>query len=473
MKKLKTVAALLIVLAMMFAVAACDSGDSGTTPTPAPPVDPGPGTPAATPDPGSDPEPEGPVYDMEGRTIRFGAHWKFYDFLTGDDPPDPATSEDYEIDMMKYENLLRVQDRYNVKFEWIASDWGMMLENLVSSTMAGDPWAEIMTVEGNWLMPGLMQDLFLSSDEFVRPQNDIANEQMVMKWDGALFGRDVIFRLVEPNFYGAFLGYNRDMVNALGLDDPGEIYDRGGWTWDVFMDMAMRAVNADKRGFSGIPNQNWKNWMASNGVKMVDEATGRVMADTPAMLNVLQFMQDMFFTNKVAYVYNDDIWSWDGGGVYNDGDSLFWTWYHWEIPYTADSPLPFNFGIISYPKGPDNPHGYTYSKGPWGWGLIRGIEEPEWVYTIYEELHHWFGDDRGLMDDDVFDYLATKITNQADLNRLLHLSTNTGLSDLSENVPDADHWRLAVPVATGEMTPAQVVESRKQELQDAVDQIFG
>jgi len=461
---------------MFIVLTACGGGSDAAEETPSP-ADPNGTTQEETPPPTEEPgdpvDPEDPedqnlIHDMGERTIRLGAHWNIYPFDSSSARPDPATSDNYEADVMMYERMRAIEQMYNVRFEIVNVDWGMMQETLVTSVLAGDPWADIMQIEGPWFIPAIMNDLILPSEEFVRPHNDIAGPQEVMRWDGQYFGRYWIFRETELNIYGAFLGYNRDILDALGLPDPGELANRGEWTWDAFMEMAITATTGDTHGFSGTLNRHAFNFIASNGVPIVNQISLSHNLDSPALMNAFQFIQDMYFTHRVAYLTNDDIWSWDADWEFRNGNSLFFGWYHWMIP-SGDEALPFNYGIVPFPIGPDNTSGTTHFNGPWGRGLLRGTADPEWVYTIFEDLTRWWGDDRGILDDDGITYLATILHTMDDINRLVDLSTYTGLPDVSENVPGLDAWRIWVPVALGEMTVAQAIETYRLEIENAID----
>ncbi|WP_054739783.1 hypothetical protein [Cellulosilyticum ruminicola] len=35
-----------------------------------------------------------------------------------------------------------------------------------------------------------------------------------------------------------FLGVNEDIISGLGIEDPVELYEKGQWTWDKFLEIA-------------------------------------------------------------------------------------------------------------------------------------------------------------------------------------------------------------------------------------------
>lgn len=41
------------------------------------------------------------------------------------------------------------------------------------------------------------------------------------------------------------IGYNMEMIENAGLEDPYDLWKRGEWTWDVFLDYAQKLTTGE------------------------------------------------------------------------------------------------------------------------------------------------------------------------------------------------------------------------------------
>lgn len=108
-------------------------------------------------------EPEEEIRDLGGRVIKVAAWWDMT-------PQGGTPSGDRQVARRE-----EMEKKYNFKFEYVNIPWEEVTETYTASVMAGDPAADIFTVEDNWL-PGLVNKGFVQPlDEFFDFSDD--------KWD--------------------------------------------------------------------------------------------------------------------------------------------------------------------------------------------------------------------------------------------------------------------------------------------------
>src|SRR5690606_20947894 len=77
--------------------------------------------------------------DFGGRAIRWATWW-----YSG---PEPGRSEREDL---RLKREAEVGKKYNVKFEYVNVPWGEFVAKYITTVMAGDAMAEIVSVQTDW-----------------------------------------------------------------------------------------------------------------------------------------------------------------------------------------------------------------------------------------------------------------------------------------------------------------------------------
>jgi len=146
------------------------------------------------------------------------------------------------------------------------------------------------------LRPWMAKEKNLSWDAFPP-----AAVQLVTWLDGTIWGMPI-------DVYPSFTFFNEDLFNEMGLANPAELGPKG-WTWESMLNAAKK-LTKDKDGDGnidqyGIDNRLWAWWgtaVHQAGGQLYDRAIcpTRATFNNPAVIQALQFVQDLYWKHKVA-----------------------------------------------------------------------------------------------------------------------------------------------------------------------------
>ncbi|WP_054739786.1 extracellular solute-binding protein [Cellulosilyticum ruminicola] len=110
-----------------------------------------------------------PAKDMNGRTFTFAYNWA--PILK--EEPDSATAT--VEDIYKWENLKRVEEKYNCKIEFINVPYEELDTKLTTSAMAGDPYADAVNLEAAKAIPLAVSGQIMALEDINLSEADIFN----------------------------------------------------------------------------------------------------------------------------------------------------------------------------------------------------------------------------------------------------------------------------------------------------------
>lgn len=442
MRKLKSL--LVLVLASVLVLSACATNNSTATPTPSPP----PPTPAE-----ETPVIEEDVPNLNGRVIKIAAWW--------DQTPAGAT----QSEINRLDKMAEVEAKYNVKFEFVTLPFEEVVSNLTTSSLAGEPFADIVQLEYKSALPLIMQGLILPISEFTDETNNINNEANLLEKYPPINGDYYAFE--SPNSLGAGIHYNRDIFNNLGLEDPKEIYARGEWTWDKFLELAKAATKdtnndgtPDVYGFSGWAPDVFRHFAASNGVKLADEVAKIEGLSSPGSIETGEFLNQLYNIDKVVKISTGNPMEWEEYNGFKSGDVAMFTTAEWNL-----KDLPFSFGIVPIPKGPNAIDGITYADYLKNGKFIpKGVKDAALIFKIFEEsldipmLEEYSGQD----------YLESLYFFEDDVEMLRDHIAGTGLISVEDGFPDFPAWPFVNDIVVNQISPATAAETYKAQADAAL-----
>lgn len=420
-----------------------------------------------------------PAFDMGGRTIKVGLWWDYFYTSEHTSIEDDPGMTNAETAQMKLDNVRRLEEKYNVKFEFVNLGWEGIIESINTSILAGTPECDIYLTDLQFGIPAVLNGFAQDISTFVPDYCDIVNEKIVMNSLDAL-GGTYLFQEQGLPVSGIYLGYNKTMIEALGLEDPQELFNKGDWNWDKFAEFAKAGTqdtdgdgNIDVYGYGGVFTDLINGISRNNGASIATEATEGL--SSKESVEVFDFISKLYNEDKSARPWNEEDWN-DNLLAWSDGKTMFWTAQSWLLKQEADSasaegsPLAFEYSIVPYPTGPSGDPSKVYSPVAGNWYMIPiGVEKPEQVYQVFEEFANWHQGETEYRDD--ASWIESCFLFEEDVEMAYKCGENltldlwgslSGTFDLGGDV----FWPVCV---TKDTTVLQAIESSKQKLQDDLD----
>ena len=225
MTTFKKLFAIVLALAMVLSLAAC----GGTT------------TPDTTDAPKDDEvqTDNPPVASGEKRKITIGVWWDiFYDSTHEALEDDPAYVGSL-ADQMRFDVVKLVEEKYNVEFEYVNLTYTGITESINTSILAGTPECDIYLCDLTMGIPAALNGLAVDLSTVLPADADILTNQNVISYLDLGDGKVCLMKQVKgENVVEATypLAFNVKLLEDNNLEDPRELYKRGEWTWDKFIE---------------------------------------------------------------------------------------------------------------------------------------------------------------------------------------------------------------------------------------------
>jgi hypothetical protein len=140
----------------------------------------------------------------------------------------------------------------------------------------------------------------------------------------------------------------------------------------------------------------------------------------------------------------------------------------WIFNEQGNSNLPFEIGVVPWPRGPHGSFEENRHSQPQGnWYFIpEGVAEPRFVYDVIFDWINWYEDNPELGAD-------------AGWSRNMYMTDrNFAYAAMMASKPGFDIWDSLgvdfslVMLLSGEITPRQIIDEYSQAYQDALDRYF-
>lgn len=399
-------------------------------------------------------EPEEEAIDLGGRVIRLSAWW------------DLTPLGDSASSIAELEQIAAVEEKYNVDIQFVNVPFENYLDKFTTTTLAGEPFADIVMLENKAALPAILKGQLLTIDDFTDADSNINNEQNLMKKNAPLAGGEYSFG--RPGNYGTSLMYNREIFKQLGLPDLKELYSQGEWNWEKFAEIAKQATkdtNNDGKndywGFSGWGLDVARHFAASNGAKGVDDASKKETLSDPKMIEALEFVNKLYNVDKVVKVKTGNRMEYTETDTFKDGDVAMFIAAEWMV-----GDIQFDFGIVPIPTGPKGSDQYVYADtAGQGQFIPKGVKDPAMVYKIYEEMV----DIPPLEDFPSQSWLEGIYKHQEDIDMLVQHISGKGMPVLEDAYPDFPLYTVVEDIIVKNASVTSTVDKYKQQAQAAVD----
>lgn len=414
----------------------------------------------------------------ETRTIKIGTWYDhFYDSTDADIYADSSVSDE-ELAQKHFDIVKEVEDKYNVKIEFVNLTFTGVQESINTSVLAGTPDCDIYEVDLSWGIPAALNGFAANLEDFLPSDSDIFNDQMVFTQldigtdEGVYLFQTNHAEMVLANTY--MLAYNKQMLDEAGLEDPNALYERGEWTWDKWREYLL-ALTQDTDG-DGVTDvygygSRWDflvyNLLMSNGTGIAMSPEENL--SSPEVAEVLDFIYNLYNVDHVANPWNGDDFDYNQN-CYMDGRVAFWIDAAWISSANQDSTLGFDVVWCPWPIGPSGDEATNKFKNVSSgnaWMIPVGVENPELVYNVFYDWQNWYHGDVALRDGDLTWWEDCAITEEN--YEVMEYMGQRGAFDLWNALGLEWDWSQLL---NGEMTAAQFQETYKQNVQDALDSFY-
>ena len=446
------------------------------------------------------------------RTLNLGTWWvQYYDSSNTkvEDDPSYVTSVDAEgddeallaqkalnrqIHQMKLENVPVIEEQYNVKFYWQNLTYTGVEESINTSILAGSPDCDIYLVDAGMAIPAQMNGLAVDLKTILPEDSDLFTDQNNISYldmgDGkaCILMRQEAQKQVEATYP---LAFNMQMLEDNNLEDPRELYKRGEWTWEKFLEYGSVLTQdtdgdgqVDQYGYCGFENETLENLMMSNGANI---ASGTKETLSSAQTGeALQMMYDMYNVNNICFPYDFEGTPSDSMRIqYTEGNIGFFPMAAWIAAGNGDYDydgalgytLPFDTAYVRWPVGPSGDQatnaGKNLTSGEF-YIIPAGVKDPEKVYNVLYDLWNWYKDDTSIRDDKAALHWWYSVTatdpelQDANFATMADCGANTTFDLWNSMAIEYDVMSLI----KGETTPAQFQETYKQQVQDGLDAYY-
>ncbi|WP_054958124.1 ABC transporter substrate-binding protein [Paenibacillus dakarensis] len=384
MKKLRVISMLLIVFLLAFTVVGCSgtkspesASDKPETAQPAPNTE-------KEPEKTEPPAAEEPKYDLKGETVRIGVWY--------DDADPRQLAEKGPADEMQIKLIEEAEKKYNAKIEFVKfGDYGKYVENFTTTSLSGEPFADIVLLELFWAFPQLV------NKDFIQPVDDFLdlNDPKYNGWmknGGSFNGKQYGMYDGSPSPYGFF--YNKTLVQKLGLEDPYELQEKGEWTWDKLRDFAKKATkdtNGDGKtdvfgiaGGYGTLNFLTEQFVYTNKGSVDKDENGQIKfsLDSENAIEALQFVSDLYNKDKSIMQPVPE----DASKEFIAGKGVLYGGFSWELGGLLENMKNQELGYVFFPKGPKADKYVSYT--PFGnmFMVAKYSKNAEAAVKIYDEI---------------------------------------------------------------------------------------
>ncbi|MCD7709604.1 MAG: extracellular solute-binding protein [Clostridiales bacterium] len=470
MRKLQKAVAIGLCGAMLLGLAACGSSDSSGSSS---------GSSSATNGTESASATDSTSGSGGTRTIKIGTWYDHYYDSTNTDIHDDPSVSDEELAQEHFDIVKEVEDKYNVKIEFVNLTYSGIQESINTSILAGTPDCDIYEVDMSFGIPAALNGFAINLRDILPDDSDIFNDQMVFSQCDIGLTDDSVYlfqsnsaEMLLTNTY--MLAYNKQMLDDAGLEDPNILYENGEWTWDKWREYLL-ALTQDTDG-DGVTDvygygSRWDflvyNLLMSNGTGIAMSPTENL--SSPEVAEVLDYIYNMYNVDHVANPWNSDDFDYNQN-CYMNGEVAFWIDAAWISSANDDGNLGFDVVWCPWPIGPSGNQETNALKNVSSgnaWMIPTGVEDPELVYNIFYDWQNWYHGDTDLRDGDLTWWEDCAITEE-NYEVMEYLGSRGGF-DLWNSLGLDWDWSALL---FGDMTAAQFAESYKQNVQDALDTFY-
>lgn len=264
---------------------------------------------------------------------------------------------DYDINPNNNERsaaLSIFEDVYGGKVEYIQTDANSKLTTLSQRLLSGEP-VDMTTFEWESVPDGVSRKQYQPLDPYydiLEMDTDLWSDMTgvidMFEYKDAHYV--IPYQISEP----LLITYSRKMMEAEGLKDPYELYEKGEWNWNVMMDMMNSFVSNAPEGNTRYGINGWfgQAMLQSSGHPVVTYENGvfKNNINDPEIEQAELMMQEM----AQKQLYRPD-WV---GYFPEDQSTLFFAMSSWALGESNAKNPDADLMIVPFPKSPNADKNY-------------------------------------------------------------------------------------------------------------------
>ena len=432
-------------------------------------------------------------YDSTDENMEVNIDWVNAQDKDGDDEARLAENEvNRRVAQAKWDRVALLKEEYNWDFHWENLTYEGTKESLNTSTLAGAPDCDIYMVDAAMAIPAQGNGYLVDFREILPADHDLFTNQTVFSFLDIGDGKACILKVNEGMSNTFPLAFNKQLLEANNLEDPNELYARGEWTWDKFLEYCQILTQdtdgdgqIDQYGFCGYADDTLSELLMSNGAVI---AGGSEQTLTSKPVEECLDMLQKLYSSTYSYPYD---FTKDGGSPsdtmriqYMQGNVGFFPTAVWiqdaqgNYSEDTDNNLTWDTVYVHWPVGPsgDAATNAASNAAEGNFFVIPvGVEDPVEVFNFLYDLYNWYDGDTSFRDDPAtVNWWYNETAKDEQLKE-----DNFRIQKECLNAPGFELWNSVgvsydlESLIAGDMTPAQFQETFKQQYQDALDQYFG
>lgn len=415
----------------------------------------------------------------ETRTIRIGTWYDhFYDSTNSDIYDDPSVSDE-ELAQAHFDVVKEVEDKYNVRIEFVNLTWDGIQESINTSILAGTPDCDIYEVDLSFGIPAALSGYAVNLEEYLPADHDIFNDQMVFK-QVDIGVEDGVYMFMqnsaEAGLYNTYmLAFDAQMLAEAGLENPNDLYERGEWTWDKWREYLLALTQdtdgdgvTDVYGYGSRWDYMVNNLLPSNGTTIASGPQENL--SSAEVGEVLDFIYNLYNVDHVAKPWDSEDFD-HNQNAYTNGEVACWVEAAWISSANNDAGLGKDIIWAPWPIGPSgnqDTNKFRNASSGNAWMIPTGVENPALVFNVFWDWQNWYHGDTDLRDNDLTWWEDCALTEEN--YAVMEMMGTRDVFDIWNAMSLEWDWSALL---NGEMTAAQFQETWKNSVQDALNRFFG
>ncbi len=278
------------------------------------------------------------------------------------------------------------EEKYGGEIEYVETTWQNRFNDMSTKIIGGDGIDFCPGGDLDSFPRGVPNGQYQSYDDYMNWDNPLWAEQKSLN-DKFLLG-DKHYIICTQATGGQVVIYNRSTIEAMGLDDPAELFAKGEWTWDTFRSMLLEYCDpdAEQYGLDGWFNE--QPLMLTSGVPSLEMKDGKLVhnVNDPNLERVMSFMYGL---NTSGLVLDKNLFGWNEHPEFiGEGKELFYICGTYTIESSPDI-WTKTYGnqedvmFVPLPKDPEADK-YYLPAGLEAYMLCKGAQNPEGVMRFME-----------------------------------------------------------------------------------------
>jgi hypothetical protein len=418
-------------------------------------------------------------FDLGGRVLLYDPGWLF-NRSSAQEPPDADASIGAH---RTWNNWNRVAEKYNTTIQqgWSLGYWDVP-DAIIEGFMSGVPVADMVVMITFHPLQTASAGVLHRLTEIAPPQSDIWGEQLCIIPSSDPYVKDFGFYMspLVRGREGQGIGYNRDILASLGLEDPKALWRAGRWNVETFFDYANQATRMNSAGVV----EQWGmafGWLQLNKIMMNAYQTWEYTYDPvtqrfspgytdPNFVLALEQTVRAYQDDKVNPYEDGNYYAIEPNNYYLDGNVLFWNMQVNRVPI-GDDALTFDYGIVPWPLIPGNNSGIHFLNQDIVCAIPIGVANPMVVFQIFEEL---MGTEVDILDElweNQYENISRYFRHLDDVEVAMEINHQLQRTQIIMR-HDYNWENLVFSTGNGSETVAQAIEARLPEAQAKIDELL-